>query len=225
MPDTVNPEFNRANQGSLMGLITQALAVFERNFDSCLPATVVSYDRANHVATVTPTIKKVGTDGTLIDRGTFKVPVWSYGGGGLAITFPLVAGSKGWIKANDRDISLYSASNQPGAPNTKRMHSFEDGTFYPDIGAPVTGADAGAVCIQTTDGHYKISIFSDKVLMTSPIGTIEMNNAHIQLMTAGATALFDASGITFTTTNFTINTLPGGSGTHLSQSAGFVKVT
>ncbi len=39
----------------------------------------------------------------------------------------------GWIKANDRDISLiFQRGGLEDQPNTARLHSFSDAMFFPD---------------------------------------------------------------------------------------------
>jgi hypothetical protein len=87
------------------------------------------------------------------------------GGGGFVANFPLPAGSKGWIKAADRDISLYLQSGNAGAPNTKRMHTFSDGLFIPDVGSGFTVAseDTTNAVIQSLDGSVKVSLGSTTI--------------------------------------------------------------
>lgn len=170
----VPPDYDSANQGTLQGVIRQALQTFLMNTDDMLPATVISYDRVANVASVQPCIQMVTTDGTLVGRGAIaSVPVLSIGGGGFLVNFPLVGGSRGWIKANDRDISLYLQASATAPPNTKRFHSFSDGLFIPDVvaGFTVNGEDANNMVIQNTDGTIRVALWPDRVKVTTPNGT------------------------------------------------------
>ena len=188
---TVNPDFDRSNQGSLQGIIAQALKQFQRNLDSCLPATVISYDRANNVASLQPQIQMVAVDGTLVTRAPIaSAPVLALGGGGFLVNFPLVAGSKGWIKASDRDISLYLQSGNSAAPNTRRFHSFESGVFYPDFGSNFTVADedSAAAVIQNQAGTIKIALWPDRVKVTAGSNTFELNQTEA-IVTVGSLLL------------------------------------
>ncbi|SUW69022.1 phage baseplate protein [Bordetella avium] len=99
-----------------------------------LPATVVSYDDAINRAVVRPLIMVGTTDGRKISRGAIpNIPVFRFGGGGFFVRFPIKPGDFGWIKANDRDVSLmFQRGGQEDWPNTERLHSFSDAMFFPD---------------------------------------------------------------------------------------------
>ena len=195
------PQYDSANKGTLQGVIRQALTEFLKNTEDMLPATVIAYDRVNNVASVQPSIQMVTTDGTLIGRAAVaSVPVLAIGGGGFLINFPLVGGSRGWIKANDRDISLYLQSSATTPPNTKRFHSFSDGLFIPDVvsGFAVNGEDTENMVIQNTAGTIRVALWADRVKVTTPNGTgqfgpdrilfttplFQINSANIQFITS-----------------------------------------
>lgn len=144
--------------------------------DGSLPAVVVSYDRTTNRATVRPLIAVLATSGATTKRAQVaSVPVLALGGGGFVISFPIKAGDTGWIKANDRDISLYLQSSRDAQPNTHRVHSFADGHFIPDVMAKhvIAGEDANAVVIQSYDGSTKITLDNGKVKIKAAIVTIE----------------------------------------------------
>ena len=102
------------------------------------------------------------------------------GGGGFTINFPLVEGSTGWIKANDRDISLYlQSAYAESPPNTDRLHTFSDAVFFPDIMADYTinAEDLAAnAVIQNAAGTVRISLWPAKVKIVAPnietVGTL-----------------------------------------------------
>ena len=64
-----------------------------------------------------------------------SVPVFQISMGGFAINFPCNPGDLGWLKANDRDISMFKQTGQQAQPNTQRKHSFEDANLHPPGGA------------------------------------------------------------------------------------------
>jgi len=193
-----DPDFDRSNQGSLQGIIAQALKAFQRGLDNCLPATVISYDRDKNIASVQPQIQMVAVDGTLINRASSaSVPVYAAGGGGFVINFPLVAGSKGWIKASDRDISLYLQSGNRTAPNTARMHSFENGCFWPDFGSNFTiaGEDSASCVIQSQDGSIKISLWPTKIKLTVGSNTFEVTESELSAVVGSNSLTMNATGL------------------------------
>lgn len=182
MSDTVNPQIDNANEGSLAGVITQALRGFELKLEHCLPATVISYDRVANVASLQPNIQMVATDGTLVGRAPLaSIPVIALGGGGFNITFPLVAGSKGWIHAGDRDISLYLQSGGMTPPNTQHAHTFSAGHFVPDVLANyvLNGEDANNMVIQNTAGNVRIAIWPDQIKLTVDGSSLVLNSTGV----------------------------------------------
>lgn len=161
-----NPSRDPANDASLLGMARQVLDKFLQNVDDMLPARVVSYDRATNRVTVIPMVKLLTTDGRQVGRAQIaSVPVVRMGGGGVALSFNLAAGDLGWIKANDRDISLIMQAYKDNAPNTLRKHSFQDAVFIPDVmtGLTIAGEDAGNATLQTLDGSVKVAIWPDRV--------------------------------------------------------------
>lgn len=189
MSQSVNaiPQADPANGGSLPGLIDEALKRFKINLEDCMPASVVTYDHVANVAVIQPSIKMVTSDGILLSRGALaSIPVFTLGGGGFLIRFPLVAGSRGWIKATDRDISLYLQA-QTGAethPNTARLHSFSDGVFIPDVMADfiLNSEDVNHMTIQNKTGTIRIALAPDRIRVTSPL--FQIDSATIQFTTA-----------------------------------------
>lgn len=164
------PSKNPANDDSLQGLMNQVLGKFLQNVDDMLPATVVSFDRETNRAQVQPLVMVVSTNGDRITRAQVaSVPVFQIGGGGFILNFNLKPGDLGWIKANDRDISLFTQGYENSPPNTQRKHSFEDAVFFPDVmkGYTINEEDEENVVLQTLDGSQRVSIWSDRVKITS----------------------------------------------------------
>lgn len=163
------PNYNLSNQFSWAGVLEEVLKNYSLGLENCLPAVVVSYDRAANTVVVTPAIKTVSTDGQSTPRANITLPVHVFGGGGIVISAPLKAGDTGWIIAGDRDITLFKQSLKVSNPNTYRTHKLAFGFFIPDKikGFTVSGEDSGAFLIQTLDGSTKISLSDGLINITT----------------------------------------------------------
>lgn len=168
------PNSKQADEGSLAGQLKGALSKWLREeVDDMLPATVVSYDDETNRASIKPLVMVGTTDGTKISRAALpNIPVFRFGGGGFFIRFPIKAGDFGWLKANDRDISLVlqAAGQQEDWPNTERLHDFSDAMFFPDTVRDwvINGANVDALVIQSINGEVCISLHEDKVDIVAP---------------------------------------------------------
>lgn len=177
MTDTyAPPSINPADEGSLQGALRLVMRKMLTGMDGMLPARVVAYDRERNLASVQPMVSMVTTEGASVSRAQIpSVPVFRFGGGGFVLSFPLVPGDFGWLHANDRDISLFLQSLEDGAPNTARVHSFQDGMFFPDALRQWTldPEDAESAVFQSTDGAQRIAIGGGKVAITAPLVEID----------------------------------------------------
>lgn len=165
------PSRNPANNDTLVGVLNVAMQKRIQYTDDMLPARVIKYDREANRVQVQPMIRMVNTRGQQIARGQVaSLPVLQLGGGGFILSFPLNPGDLGWIKANDRDISLFLRGYAESAPNTKRMHSFSDALFIPDVmtGYSISGEDSANAVLQNLDGSVKIALFENKIKITAP---------------------------------------------------------
>lgn len=236
MIDHAEPSRDPANDESLLGMARVVLDKFLQQIDDMLPARVVSYDRTANRATVVPLVKMLTTDGRQIGRAQVaSVPVMMFGGSGVAMSFDLVAGDLGWIKANDRDISLILQGYKDEGPNTLRKHSFQDAVFIPEVmhGLTLASEDAHHAVLQTLDGTVKVAIWPDRVKIAAGsfmaiIGpsSIDFHGRAIfhdpvemmqTLDVTGATALsstLEVTGLTTATAGVLTSTInsPGGAG-------------
>jgi hypothetical protein len=173
------PSENPSHSGGLAGVLGTVLEKFLQGVDDMLPAEIVSYDRKGNTATVRPLVAVQTTDGTTLSRASVaSVPVLAIGGGNFVVNFPLKPGDKGWLKASDRDISLYMQGMREAKPNTRRKHSFEDGLFIPDVLRQYTldGEDFDAdMVIQKLDGTIRIALWPDRVKTTCGDTWLEVN--------------------------------------------------
>lgn len=190
------PSVNPANEGNLVGMLREVLGKFLNNVDDMLPARVVAYDRDTNLAQVKPLIMMVTSDNQKISRAPIAaVPVFQIGAGGFMLNYNLQPGDLGFIKANDRDISLFMQSFAEARPNTYRKHSFNDGVFFPAVlsGYTIAEEDEENVVLQTLDGTQRIAIWPDRVKITSdslviidsPLTTFTGNIGAVDLNVSG----------------------------------------
>ena len=180
---------NPANDDSLTGTFKEVLRKTLQRTDDMLPASVVVYDRGRNLAQVQPLIQVVDTEGQTHNRAPLaRVPVLLIGGGDFFLSFDLPRGSLGWIKANDRDISLFLQQFANNRPNTARLHSFEDAVFIPDImtGYTIAGEDSQAAVIQNKSGSVKISLAADRININAPAVNINATGS-VAITSAGLT--------------------------------------
>lgn len=193
------PSINPADVGSLPGTFRAILTKFLQGVDDMLPAQIVEYDRATNRASVQPLIQMVTTRGDLIERAQLaSLPVLNIGGGGFILSFPLKPGDLGWIKASDRDISLFLQTLAQVRPNTVRMHSFEDAVFIPDVMREwaLSGEDAERAVLQSTDGAVRVAVGADGVYITGAtkiVGNVEIDG------NVSVSGDVEADGISLTT--------------------------
>lgn len=193
------PSINPADVGSLSGTFRAILTKFLQGVDDMLPAQIVEYDRATNRASVQPLIQMVTTRGDLIERAQLAaLPVLNIGGGGFILSFPLKPGDLGWIKASDRDISLFLQTLAQVRPNTVRMHSFEDAVFIPDVMREwaLSEEDAERAVLQSTDGAVRVAVGADGVHITGAtkiVGNVEIDG------NVSVSGDVEADGISLTT--------------------------
>lgn len=195
------PSKNPADSGGLSGVLSGVMSKFLQNVDDCLPATVVDYDRDSNTATVKPMVAVLTSEGASVSRAVVaSVPVFAYGGGKFVINFPLKPGDLGWIKATDRDISLFKQGMAEAKPNTLRKHSFEDALFFPDIIKNFTidpeDKEANAV-IQSVDGTVRVALWPDRVKVTAKETWFEVKDDGIITGTAPQKVFFDTPLVEF----------------------------
>lgn len=194
------PNTDAADDGSLSGQLGAALKAFFLNqFEGMLPATVVSYNDQTNRAVIKPLVMLGTTSGAKVSRAQVSgIPVYRFGGGGFFMRFPIKAGDFGWIKANDRDISLvFQRGGLEDWPNTTRMHKFSDAMFFPDTFKQwvISGENADKAVWQTMDGEtcislgageikhkvggVSISVSASGISLVSPPGTLTHNGINI----------------------------------------------
>lgn len=169
------PAYNPADLSTLEGLLYYFMDQINLELECCLPALVVSYDRAANRAVLQPAVSAVATSGQKVSRDKlYDIPVLTVSGGGYFINFPLSPGDTGWIVACDRDISLFKQNLAEAAPNTYLKHRFSDAFFIPDKikNFNVSGTDASGLVISNLNGDNKIVLNGSSLNITSAAITI-----------------------------------------------------
>lgn len=172
MVDNAKPSMNPSNDGSLTGMINEVFKNFLKGVNDMLPCRVLAFngDRNNPRVSVEFLILMVTTQGQLARRGQVaSVPVFQMGAGNVIMSYNINAGDLGWIKATDRDLFNFVKNYDESQPNTGRMHSFEDGIFFPNVmkGYTIDGEDDDNFVIQTLDGTQRIAVWDDRIKITS----------------------------------------------------------
>lgn len=178
MTELAKPDTSQASEGSGGGTMREILDAWLRNdVDDMVPATVISYDEVRNRAVIKPIVMLGTTEGEKLSRAQVSnIPVFRLGGGGYFIRAPIKPGDLGWLKANDRDLSLImQAGGKEEWPNTKRLHSFSDAMFFPDTfkGWLIDGANIDAMVIQNMDGSVCVSVHEAKVNVKSPLFEVD----------------------------------------------------
>lgn len=174
MPSLLKPNLDSGDSGSLAGSLRSFIDSYVReNLSDMLPASVVSYDKQKNRAIIQPLVMIGTTAGGKVARARCaSVPVFRFGGGGFFIAMPLKPGDFGWIKANDRDISLIlQRGGREDWPNTTRLHSFSDAMFFPDTLKDwvINGKNIDALVIQSMDGSTCIAVDDGRVEIDSSL--------------------------------------------------------
>lgn len=177
MTDVQEPSIDPANEGDLTGAFRHIISKMLETVDDMLPAKIIAYDRLKNRASVQPLVRVITTSNPTIGIARaqiMSVPVLQIGGGGFVLNFNLKAGDLGWIKANDRDISIFLQGYSDSVPNTLRKHNFADAVFIPDVmrGWTIAGEDAENAVLQSLDGNTKISLGAEQ--MKLKVGATEM---------------------------------------------------
>lgn len=180
------PNSDQAGREQLQGGITEAIRRFFLNeFEGMLPARVVSYDDATNRATIKPLVMIGTTGGGKVSRASVpNIPVYRMGGGGFFMRFPIKPGDLGWLKANDRDISLiFQRGGLEDWPNTERLHKFSDAMFFPDTFKDwvIDGADIDAAVWQSLDGSTVISMRQGEISMRAAGSEVVINGAEVAI--------------------------------------------
>lgn len=175
------PSQKPGQSDSLSGSMDLVLRKFLLDVDDMLPARIVSYDRNANRAQIDILYKVTMTDGSLNPlMAPAEVPALTIGGGGMCLTFPIKPGDLGWIKASDRDMSLFLQSYEAEPGNTTRLHCFEDGVFIPDVMKDFVVSDSEAATLQTIDGTTSVAVKPGSIVLTAGSTVVSITESGIE---------------------------------------------
>ena len=224
------PNSDQAGRDELQGGVTEAIRRFFLNeFEGMLPARVVSYDDATNRAVIKPLVMIGTTSGGKVSRASVaNIPVYRFGGGGFFMRFPVKPGDLGWLKANDRDISLiFQRGGLEDWPNTERLHKFSDAMFFPDTFKDwvIDGTNADAAIWQSMDGTVCISLHAGKARVVAPLVEVEAPTVDVLSETVTVTTTQATLNATLTTINSNVElngtlAIVGGALTHNGKDVG-----
>ena len=173
------PTYGIGNNPSMDEVIAKFYHKLLIELQVMIPAAIVSYDRATHVAIVQPLNNRVDIQGRELQRAQMKVTVMRHYAGKYLIDFPLEVGDTGWVIACDRDSSAIKQYNPDvngvmkgvNIPITGELHQYHFGYFIPDRWGSVYNTDSEhnaklskgeidekRLVIQSADGSQRISI-------------------------------------------------------------------
>lgn len=194
------PAYNPADSSTLSGLNNILQDKLSMNIECAIPGIVQSYDRNTNRAVIKPAITGVASQGQKVSKEPLiNIPVFCMSGGGIIMSFPVQIGDKGWLIANDRNISIFKQSLEESAPNDLRKHNFLDAFFLPDKINDINFSqeDDGAFVIQTITGSTKITLKEGVITLTSP--SVIVNGDTVINGSLTVTTETTTNGIPFTT--------------------------
>lgn len=183
-----------AKKDWLPGVLDMLSHRVKRDMEHCIPCEVIAVHSRTRVD-VKLLIMMVDADGNRVSRqNVTNIPVETLGAGDLLVSFPIQEGDKGWIEASDRDISLFLQSYSESQPGTRRMHSFNDAKFVPDImtNFTVSQEDSSAVVIQNRNGSVKIAIDQSEVRIVNNSVSVKVNGSSVTGVAPGG---FNLNGL------------------------------
>tara|TARA_R110000850_G_scaffold229567_2_gene354388 strand:- start:1137 stop:1874 length:738 start_codon:yes stop_codon:yes gene_type:complete len=206
---------NNNDDDLLTGAFNVMFNYVNKKMQNSLPVKVTKVSADRKFVNVQPQILVVDSEGGTIIRGEIKgVPIVTSGSGNFLISFNVTVGDLGWIESSDRDISLFKQSYSQSKPNTKRMHSFSDARFIPDIMTDfsIDEEDSSALVIQNRDASVKITLSDSKIKLKAPALDIETTGLFKAVCAGGIDfngVTIDAAGATFSPASFTAPNIIG----------------
>lgn len=200
---------NDVRNDTLTGLLSELTESIMRKSEHQLPCVVTKVSANRQRVSVRPLIRIVTQEGETLRRDIIDgVPVYQAGAGDLLLSFPVAVGNIGWIAASDRDISLFKQSYAESDPGSRRMHSFSDSVFVPDVmtNFTIAGEDATAMVIQNRNGSVKIAVDQNQIRIVNGASRIEVNDGTVVINGATITAAGDvvtAAGVSLNNHNHT----------------------
>lgn len=125
---------------TLAQVISKALDTRLADVRVAMPARIESYDVSKQLADIQILLKarvvgedlKEATETVPVLR---NVPVMTFGGGGMFLSFPLAKGDTGLVIFSDRSMDIWKSVGGEVDPIDVRQHSVSDAIFIPGLRA------------------------------------------------------------------------------------------
>lgn len=177
-----------------------------------VPALVVSFNALKQTISAQPAIKE-----KRVDRATGEIewvalpvlqdiPVQFPQGGGVALTFPLVAGDEVLLVFADSCIDSWFAFGSVQQWNDRRRHDLSDAIAIPGINSQpnaITGLNTTGAELRTLDGTSKVTVDPTGVTVVAPVLNILVGAVNI--VTGGVSVSGTPSGGIPTSSTLSIN--------------------
>lgn len=174
------PNARPGTDDDLYGVLSFGFREEMLDINDMLPAKIISWDSQANRAQVEILYLVTMTDGSVHPQiAPAEVPTFVLGGGGLCLVWPLKPGDLGWIKATDRDITLFLQHYDAQAGNEPRIHSFEDAMFIPDVMKDYVVVEPAGVSLQTMDGVNSVSVSAAGIKLVAGSTTLVITDAGI----------------------------------------------
>jgi protein gp138/GpV-like protein with Apex motif len=200
MTDPFIPTKQNPVPPDLRSLFTSLGFEIKKQINCARPGIVQSFNSGNATAIVqiaqqqVTSVSPAGVRTLAAFSPLVEVPVYTMGGGGVTVTFPIAAGDECIVLFCDREIDNWLQSGGTDtAPTTPRLHDLADGIALVGIrsfprslsGYSANSAqlrsDDGTVTIDLNPSTQKISLISPtEILLNAPAvvitGTIDVQN-------------------------------------------------
>jgi Phage protein Gp138 N-terminal domain len=164
--------------------LMKALAGWQSNMWTALPAIVQSFNATAMTCEVQPTIEinfKSPVDGSIIWKSIPLLrdcPVVFPSGGGAMLTFPIVAGDEVLVVFSSRCIDAWWAYGKVQKQPALRMHNLSDGFVIPGIKSQpnvIANISTTETELRSDDGNTVIGLNAASGTITLKASTININ--------------------------------------------------
>lgn len=136
------------------------------------------------------------------------VPVFTLGGGGFTVTFPINAGDECVVVFSDDPLDIWLQNGDTrNAPISQRRHSLSDGIAFVGIRATPRGLSpysTNGMELRSDDGNTRIGLGKDGTITINTSGTVNINGGRINI---GSDTHID--GFSFLGHKHLVTTAPG----------------
>lgn len=200
----------------LQTAVVAALMGWQAKLWTALPGAITAYNAGNNTCSVQPSlkVKQLAPDGSeawvtmplLVD-----CPVVFPGGGGFALTFPLVAGDECLVIFASRCIDAWWQSGGVQQQAEFRMHDLSDGFVIPGVrSVPSVPASISTTDVQlrSDDGAAFVSISPAHLVKVQTSGNVEVVGTDLVATLSGDADVTAAGSIEATAGTSIVLTAP-----------------